>query len=92
MQVGFGNLGGVLSGYTYTWKDAPNYHRGHAILIGLLSMSTVLCVFMRWWCGQENKRRDAKDAVNGQKRVWGKKEMMAESGKGDLAGFFRYTL
>jgi len=55
-------------------------------------MSTVLCVFMRWWCGQENKRRDAKDAVNGQKRVWGKKEMMAESGKGDLAGFFRYTL
>ncbi|KAF2683465.1 MFS general substrate transporter [Lentithecium fluviatile CBS 122367] len=92
MQVGFGNLGGVLSAYTYTYVDAPNYHRGHSIIITLLSMSTILCVFMRWWCAKENKRRDAVDEVDGRKRVWTKKEMVTESGRGDHAGFFRYTL
>jgi hypothetical protein len=92
MQVGFGNLGGVLSAYTYTWKDAPSYHRGHAILIGLLGLSTCLCVFMRWWCKRENRRRDDRDMVGGRKKVWGKKEMFAESERGDGAGFFRYTL
>lgn len=95
MQVGFGNLGGVLSGYTYTWRDAPGYRSGHAILIGLLAMSTLLCVGMRWWCGAENRRRDGrneKSGVSGGRKVWGRKDMEAERERGDYAGFFRYTL
>lgn len=92
MQVGFGNLGGVLSGFTYTSKDAPFYRHGHAIIIGLLTMSTILCVFMRWWCGKENERRRAADQRNGKERGWTKEQKMAESEKGDLAGFFKYTL
>lgn len=92
MQVGFGNLGGVLSCFTYTYKDVPKYHRGHAIVIGLLTMSTILCIFMRWWCDRENKRRDEADAQSGRGNGWSKSDMMRESGKGDHAGFFRYTL
>ncbi|KAF2707100.1 MFS general substrate transporter [Pleomassaria siparia CBS 279.74] len=96
MQVGFGNLGGVLSGFTYTYLDAPTYHYGHATVIGLLSMSTGLCVFMRWWCAQENERRRTTTTTRGRLvdagRPWTKSQMQAESDKGDDAGFFRYTL
>jgi hypothetical protein len=92
MQVGFGNLGGVLSGYTYTEKDRPKYRRGHGILIGLLTMSTVLCVFMRFWCARENKGRDEVERQNGTHGTWDRRAKMAESEKGDNAAFFRYTL
>ncbi|KAF2015956.1 major facilitator superfamily transporter [Aaosphaeria arxii CBS 175.79] len=92
MQVGFGNLGGVLSGFTYTSRDAPLFRRGHGIVIGLLAMSTVLCAFMRWWCIRENARRDAVDAECGRLNSWSKQEMQAERRRGDQAGFFRYTI
>lgn len=92
MQVGFGNLGGVLSGFTYLERDAPLYHIGHSICIGLLSTSTLLCLFMRWWCKKENKRRDAVDHANGRVGGWSTSDMQAESGNGDYAGFFRYTV
>lgn len=95
MQVGFGNLGGVLSGFTYTYKDAPLFHHGHAICIGLLAMSTVLCIFMRYWCSKENTRRMLKDSseLRGiEHGGWSVQDMKRESTKGDSAGFFRYTI
>jgi hypothetical protein len=92
MQVGFGNIGGVLSGFTYTGKDAPQYRHGHTIVIGLLAMSTVLCFFMRWWCGVENERREAEDKRTGKTLGWSKEQKLAEREKGDSAGFYRYTL
>ncbi|KAF2876479.1 major facilitator superfamily domain-containing protein [Massariosphaeria phaeospora] len=92
MQVGFGNLGGVLSGFTYTYVDAPLYRRGHSIVIGLLTMSTVLIVFMRWWWGKENERRRREDERTGRANGWSRQDMIAESHKGDQAGFFRFTL
>ncbi|KAF2266364.1 major facilitator superfamily transporter [Lojkania enalia] len=91
MQVGFGNLGGVLSGFTYLNKDGPDYTQGHGIVISLLSMSTFLCVFMRWWCVRENQRRDASDRAN-MASGWRTEDMVAEARKGDKAGFFRYTI
>lgn len=92
MQVGFGNLGGVLSGFTYLPRDAPQYHTGHGIVIGLLAMSTFLCIFMRWWCNRENKRRDRVDAENGGRGRWSTQAMAAEAEQGDDAGQFRFTV
>jgi hypothetical protein len=94
MQVGFGNLGGVLSGFTYTYPDAPMYHRGHEVVIGLLTMSTVLCIGMSWWCARENRRRDRSDQDNGREgggKGWSEEEMKTQKEMGDRAGFFRYT-
>jgi hypothetical protein len=90
MQVGFGNLGGVLSGFTYTYKDAPMYQRGHSIVISLLSMSTILSIILRFWCSRENERRDRKDRAE-KPNGWTLAEKIAENQKGDSAGFFRYT-
>jgi hypothetical protein len=92
MQVGFGNLGGVLSGFTYTAKDAPFYHRGHVIVLVLLIMSTVLCCFMRLNYVLENRKRDKRDADTGRGDGWSREEMKALSDQGEKAGFFRYTL
>jgi len=93
MQVGFGNLGGVLSAFTYVAQtDGPLYHKGHGIVSGLLAMSTCLCVFMRWWCMKENRRRDVQDASNGRLGAWKIEDMVAEKENGDDAGFFRYTI
>lgn len=90
MQVGFGNLGGILSGFTYTYHDAPLYHRGHGIVIGLLSMSTILCVLLRWWYVRENFNRFVKD-MHSKPNGWTKQQMERESSMGDDAGFFRFT-
>jgi hypothetical protein len=94
MQVGFGNLGGILSGFTYLTRDAPMYHMGHSIVIGLLGMSTILCIFMRWYCVRENARREAVDRANGKENGWSEEDMRVESekGLGDNSGFFKYTI
>ncbi|KAH7407407.1 major facilitator superfamily domain-containing protein [Cadophora sp. MPI-SDFR-AT-0126] len=93
MHVGAGNLGGVLAAFIYLPKDRPEFHQGHGILIGVITMSFCLCIFMRWWLKKENSRRDQWAAENNlfpgsytteQKRL--------ERAKGDYATFFRYTL
>ena len=59
MHVGFGNLGGVISGFSFRAKDAPRYFSGHGLLIGLVSMSFLLSLFMHLYLKKENVRRDA---------------------------------
>lgn len=90
MHVGFGNLGGVISGFIYLKKDAPNYYPGHGINLGFVVMSLILSIFMYMYLRYENARRD---------RVYPKKpeeytdeERFAERECGDNASFFRYTL
>jgi hypothetical protein len=59
MHVGFGNLGGVISGFSFRAKDAPRYFSGHGLLIGTVSMSFLLSLFMHLYLKKENARRDA---------------------------------
>jgi hypothetical protein len=89
MQIGFGNLGGVISSFTYLTTDEPRFIKGHAILIGLLSMSFVLTAFMTVYLRRENARRDAL-GVNPEEYSIEQKEEQRE--KGDEASFFRYTV
>jgi sugar phosphate permease len=91
MQVGFGNLGGAISGYMYLTRDSPHFRQGHGTLIGMLSMSTALCVFMRIWMAWENKKRD--ERAGGRKvGDYSKEELERERHMGDSATFFRYTI
>lgn len=63
--VGFGNLGGVISGFSFRAIDAPRYFSGHGLLIGTLTMSTILCVIMHICLVRENARRDAEMKAQG---------------------------
>merc|ERR1711939_352393 len=89
MHVGFGNLGGAISGFIYLSKDSPKFTQGHAILIGMITMSTCLSIFMTVYLRRENARRDReyKNHVDYTAR-----DKAAEREKGDNATFFRYTI
>jgi hypothetical protein len=58
MHVGFGNLGGVIAGFSFRAKDAPRYLSGHGLLIGTVTMSLVLSIFMTIYLRTENAKRD----------------------------------
>jgi len=93
MHVGFGNLGGVIAGFSFRSKDAPRYFSGHGLLIGTVTMSLSLCVFMHTYLKRENARRDAAMIARGLTLNSYTDEMRyAEREKGDNASFFRYTL
>jgi MFS family permease len=89
MHVGFGNLGGIVSGFIYLSKDSPKFTKGHAILIGLLSMSACLQIFMTIYLRRENARRDAEHKAP---ELYSTEDKLAEREKGDNATFFRYTV
>jgi hypothetical protein len=72
---------------------SDRFIKGHAILIGLVSMSFALSTFMTCYFRRENLRRDA--ALRGRNMTvgdyssemkWGERE------KGDDATFFRFTV
>lgn len=89
MHVGFGNLGGAIAGFIYRDADAPRFVSGHGILLGTVSMSTILSIFMSWWLRRENKRRDE---MHKHPDHFTHEERHAEREKGDHATFFRYTV
>jgi len=89
MHVGFGNLGGILASFVYLKKDSPKFHTGHFILLGLMSMSLLLQVFMTIYLRRENARRDA-EYKRPEEYTSAEKELERE--RGDNASFFRYTV
>ncbi|KIW27007.1 uncharacterized protein PV07_06789 [Cladophialophora immunda] len=89
MHVGFGNLGGAVSGFIYLSSDSPKFTKGHAILIAMLSASTCLQVFMTTYLRRENARRDREYKPLEQ---YTEQDKAAEREKGDNATFFRYTV
>jgi len=93
MHVGFGNLGGIIAAFTYRIAEKPRYHSGHATLLGTLSMSICLCIFMTLYLRRENARRDELLAKQGRTLTdYTEAEKDAEREKGDSASFFRFTI
>ncbi|GES63963.1 major facilitator superfamily transporter [Aspergillus terreus] len=90
MHVGFGNLGGAISGFIYQTRDSPNFYPGHGTLIATLSMSTILCIIMHIYLRRENARRDREYAKAPEDYT--DEERRLEREKGDYASFFRYTI
>ncbi|KAG9518853.1 high-affinity nicotinic acid transporter, partial [Aureobasidium melanogenum] len=89
MHVGFGNLGGILASFVYLKKDSPKFHKGHFILLGLMSMSLVLQCLMTVYLRRENARRDAEYK---RPEDYTTEEKNLERERGDNASFFRYTV
>jgi sugar phosphate permease len=89
MHVGFGNLGGILASFVYLKKDAPKFHTGHFILLGLMGMSLILQILMTVYLRRENARRDA-EYKRPEEYTAAEKELERE--RGDNASFFRYTV
>lgn len=90
MQVVVGNLGGVISGYSFLKKYAPRYLPGHGMLAGMSGFAALLSLGMTLYLRWENKRRDELSGKHVEAYTTEEKE--AEREKGDYASFFRYTV
>ncbi|KAL2262658.1 hypothetical protein VTK26DRAFT_583 [Humicola hyalothermophila] len=89
MHVGFGNLGGAISGYLFLARDKPRYMPGFGTLLGCQTMALVLCIYMTIWLRRENARRDREYKPPSE---YTEAEKATEREKGDNATFFRYTV
>ncbi|KAJ9212959.1 hypothetical protein DTO166G4_5463 [Paecilomyces variotii] len=67
MQLAIANCGGFVATFNYPTKDAPQYHRGHTIILGLLVFSWFMILFNVLYCAKINKdkRRGKYDQYRG---------------------------
>ena len=79
--------------YACAYADQSRFISGHAILIGLISMSFILSAFMLVYLKRENARRDRWAVEHNMfPDSYTEEQKFAEREKGDHASFFRYTL
>ncbi|KAK5626052.1 hypothetical protein RRF57_001767 [Xylaria bambusicola] len=60
-NVMFGNIGGLISTWSYLPYDAPNYKIGNGINLAGSSIILIVSILQLLWMAWDNKRRDAKD-------------------------------
>ncbi|KAI0518017.1 MFS transporter [Xylaria bambusicola] len=60
-NVMFGNIGGLISTWSYLPYDAPDYKIGNGINLAGSSIILIVSVLQLLWMAWDNKRRDAKD-------------------------------
>lgn len=60
-NVMFGNVGGLISTWSFLPFDAPNYHIGNGLNLATTSTILLLSIALLWWMKMDNKRRDSKD-------------------------------
>lgn len=61
ISVMMGNVGGLISTWTWLASDSPKYRIGHSINLTINSLSLIISVALLWWMKWDNKRRDNKD-------------------------------
>ncbi|KAK3313809.1 major facilitator superfamily domain-containing protein [Apodospora peruviana] len=57
-QIGFGNIGGIISTYSFLPDDAPLYKKGYAICVSFICLSAASCCVYAVVLLRENKKRD----------------------------------
>lgn len=54
----FGNVGGLVSGWSYPRDDAPNFHIGNGINLASASMILILSMMGYFWMKHDNRKRE----------------------------------
>ncbi|KAA8643102.1 hypothetical protein EYZ11_005007 [Aspergillus tanneri] len=86
-QVGFGNIGGIISTYAFLEKDAPEYRPGYIISVSFLCFSAACCIAYLAAVWHDNRSRD-KAAANGTMIEYSELETDL---LGDMAPTYRYA-
>ncbi|KAH0839233.1 putative transporter [Fonsecaea pedrosoi] len=60
-NVMFGNVGGLISTWSFLPFDAPNYHIGNGLNLATSSTILILSILLLFWMWGDNKRRETKD-------------------------------
>jgi MFS family permease len=65
LQLAIANCGGFVASFTYKKSEAPQFHKSHSIILGLLCAAWVLVAMNVAWCWKINK-----DKANGKYSQW----------------------
>ena len=57
----FGNVGGLISTWSYPVWDSPDVHVGNGLNLACASMILIIGIAAYFWMKWDNKRRDGKD-------------------------------
>ncbi|PYH91644.1 MFS general substrate transporter [Aspergillus ellipticus CBS 707.79] len=57
-QIGFGNIGGIISTYSFLSKDAPFYRNGYIIGVSFLCFSAAMSILYFFAVWNDNRKRD----------------------------------
>lgn len=86
-QVGFGNIGGIISSFAFLPDDGPKFITGYSICIAFTCLSIVSCVIYGFGCWSANKKRDSESRSNEHGLTEEEKTEL-----GDLSPDYRYLL
>jgi len=59
--VMMGNIGGLISTWSFLPFDGPNYHIGNGLNLGASTTILILSIALLFWMSADNKKRDTKD-------------------------------
>lgn len=62
-NVMFGNVGGLISTWSFLPFDGPNYHIGNGLNLATSTTILVLSILLLFWMKMDNKKRDQKDVA-----------------------------
>lgn len=60
-NVMFGNIGGLISTWSFLPSDAPNYHIGNGLNLGTSSTILITSILLLAWMKWDNRKREGKD-------------------------------
>jgi sugar phosphate permease len=60
-NVMFGNVGGLISTWSFLSFDAPDYHIGNGLNLATSSTILILSILLWLWMKRDNKKREATD-------------------------------
>jgi len=63
-NVMFGNIGGLISTWSFLPFDGPNYHIGNGLNFATSSTMFFISIALYFWMKWDNKKRDRKDVQN----------------------------
>ncbi len=55
----FGNIGGLISTWSFLSWDGPDYHIGNGLNLATSSTTLVISTLALFWMWRDNKRREA---------------------------------
>lgn len=86
MQIGFGNCGGLVASNIFIASEAPTYHTGFGVSLGMVWICGIACMVFFGWLVRENRLRDA--GKRDYRYEWSQEEL---SNLGDDHPSFRFT-
>ncbi|KFY95411.1 hypothetical protein V500_02803 [Pseudogymnoascus sp. VKM F-4518 (FW-2643)] len=60
-NVMFGNIGGLISTWSFMPGDSPNYHIGNGLNLATSSIILLLSILLLFWMKADNRQRSKKD-------------------------------